>query len=566
MEGVFNRTTVAEYIVYFKRSFMSSIRFTLTQKGSLSGTKIKDFIRFTRTQFHRNKWSIALFVFRPIAGFCLCANFSASSKFKTRWRYCLASVLEADSVAKSQSGNFPSTDKTLCSGNSLARWCHQTLVGCKGGVGMNSTTSKQLGSWSTPVPLPNSLPAVEPFHEDLLPLALRRWVLDIAFRMQCPPDFTAVAAIVGCSSLIGARAVIQPKILDDWRVVPNLWGLAIGRSGVKKSAAVSEALKPLFQLEAQEFKRAAIEKRDWQSECDFFEVDKENKKKTAKILVDKDPIAARALLEPLDMPVEPKARRLIVNDVTVEKLGELLQQNPFGLLSYRDEIYGLLTALDKPGQEGARAFTLQSFDGNQPYTFDRVGRGTIHIPRVCLAMIGGIQPGRILDYFRDAVACGSADDGLLQRFGMTVWPDVNQPYIYLDQSPDASAKLTAWAVFERLAKLSPATENEPVVWRFDTRAQALFVQWLTQIENEIRREDLHPALVSHFSKYRKLIPALALVFALVDEPKTDNLIGEIELKRAIALGSLFALSRQQALCICKRSGSQWRGDFTLADT
>lgn len=122
-----------------------------------------------------------------------------------------------------------------------------------------------------------------------------------------------------------------------------------------------------------------------------------------------------------------------MNDATVEKLGELMQQNPWGTLSYRDELYGLLTGLDKPGQEGARAFMLQSYDGNQGYTFDRIGRGTVHIPRVCLALIGGIQPGRIQKYVRGAVTGGSADDGLLQRFGLAVWPDVTGDSVHVDQ-------------------------------------------------------------------------------------------------------------------------------------
>ena len=79
-------------------------------------------------------------------------------------------------------------------------------------------------AWPTPTPLPNALPPVDPFDAALLPVALRGWVMDIAHRMQCPPDFPAVAALVAISSLIGARAVIQPKARDDWQVVSNRWG------------------------------------------------------------------------------------------------------------------------------------------------------------------------------------------------------------------------------------------------------------------------------------------------------------------------------------------------------
>ena len=260
--------------------------------------------------------------------------------------------------------------------------------------------------WPEPTPLPDALPPVMAFDAELLPMALRGWVSDIAHRMQCPADFTAVAALVALSSLIGARAVIQPKARDDWQVVPNLWGVVVGRPGVMKSPALSEALGPLYRLEAKESEAHALAYAAWVLDGRVAEMQGAINEKKAKGLASKDPAAARALLERVDTPAEPIARRFIVNDATVEKLGELLQQNPWGTLSYRDEIHGLLTSLDKQGQEGARSFYLQSYDGNKGYTFDRIGRGTTHIPRVCLAMVGGIQPGKIQEYVRGAVEGG----------------------------------------------------------------------------------------------------------------------------------------------------------------
>lgn len=397
-------------------------------------------------------------------------------------------------------------------------------------------SSSPLNEWPTPTPLPTALPPVDPFDEELLPEALRPWVMDIAHRMQCPPDFPAVAALVGLSSLIGARAVIQPKAKDDWQVVPNLWGAVVGRPGVKKSPALNEALRPLNRLQTKEFDLHKAVREAWEIDCRLGGMQGEDNERKAKKLASDNPAAARALLQPVDTPEEPNARRLIVNDATVEKLGELMEQNPWGILSYRDELYGLLISLDKHGQEGSRAFYLTSYDGNQGYTFDRITRGTVHIPRVCLAMIGGIQPGRIQEYVRGAVAGGSADDGLLQRFGLTVWPDITGDFVHVDQWPDTPAKQTAWGVFERLAALEPANDSEPVVWRFTAEAQAIFVEWLVPFETEIRGDALHPAMVSHLAKYRKLIPALALVFALIDTPDSGNLIGERELLRAISWG------------------------------
>ena len=392
-------------------------------------------------------------------------------------------------------------------------------------------------AWPEPTPLPDALPVVQPFDAELLPESLRAWVVDIAYLMQCPPDFPAVGAIAALSSLVGARHVIQPKAKVDWLVVPNMWALIVGRPGVMKSPALGEVMRPLNRLESRE-------RELWQAAHDAWALDRKvnamqedaRERKAKGLAADGKIDEARRLLEPTEYDAEPVARSYIENDATVEKLGEVLQANPWGLLTYRDELYSLLTSLDKPGQEGSRGFYLQGYDGNQGYKFSRIARGTTYIARVCLAMLGGTQPGKIQQYVRDAVAGGSGDDGLLQRFGLAVWPDIAGEFKYVDQFPDTLAKQAAWEIYERLAKLQPANETDPVIWRFSPEAQALFIEWLVPFENEIRGDALHPALVSHLAKYRKLIPALALIFALIDTPDSDGIVHETELMRALAMG------------------------------
>ena len=391
-------------------------------------------------------------------------------------------------------------------------------------------------TWDTPQPLPDALPPVAPFDAELLPQALRGWLVDIAERMQCPPDFPAVGAITALSGLIGARAVVAPKQHDDWRVVPNLWGLIVGRPGVMKSPALGEVLKPLHRLEAGEREQWQAAHEAWELDCKVAELAGKANEKQAASLAAKDPAKARALLAPVDQPVEPTMRRYVVNDSTVEALADLLVENPWGLLVYRDEVHGLLCSMDRQGQEGARGFYLTGYDGNQGHAVDRIMRGHSYVPRVCMAMLGGIQPGKVQSYVREAVTGGAGDDGLLQRFGLAVWPDIQQEFKLVDRWPDTPAKQAAWAMFERLNQLQPATDTDPVEWRFSTEAQALFYEWWQPFETGIRGDDLHPALVSHLAKWRKLIPALALIFALVDTPDSAGVIHETELLRALAWG------------------------------
>jgi len=207
----------------------------------------------------------------------------------------------------------------------------------------------------------------------------------------------------------------------------------------------------------------------------------------------------------------------------------LHRQNLNGLLVHRDELVSLLRSLDREDQAEARGFYLTGWNGDSAYTFDRIGRGlNLHIPAVCLSMLGSTQPGRIAEYVRHAVRGGAGDDGLIQRFGLLVWPDGGGEWRNVDRWPDSDAKRTAYKVFEHLDRLEPDTvgaqrdegidgEKDGLPYlRFDADALALFVEWRTDLDARLRSGDLHPAMESHLAKYRKMVPGLALILHLAD--------------------------------------------------
>ena len=74
------------------------------------------------------------------------------------------------------------------------------------------------------------------------------WVAGLPAWMETLVVIGAVAVIVILSSLIGRKVGIHPKQRDDWLVVPNLWGVIVGRPSLMKSPALAEALKVLNKL------------------------------------------------------------------------------------------------------------------------------------------------------------------------------------------------------------------------------------------------------------------------------------------------------------------------------
>jgi putative DNA primase/helicase len=382
-----------------------------------------------------------------------------------------------------------------------------------------------LYQWPNPTPLPDSLLPVAPFDLGLVPNPVRPWVADVCERMQCPPEYIAVSLMAALGSTIGRKVAIRPQVHDDWNVISNQWAVLIGRPGLLKSPAMEETLRPLRKL-------SAIAEEVLKKENATYEVTataaklrrEENLKQAAKILRKDRTVDVSSLLEVAENTSPPTLRRYIANDTNVASLGVLLQQNPNGLLVFRDEIVSLLDNLDREEFVAERGFYLTGWAGDSRYTFDRIGRGLhLSIDGVCLSMLGSTQPGRISQYLARAIRGGRGDDGLIQRFGLMVWPDISAEWKRVDRWPDREAKVAAMKLFTRLDALDwraigarrdrgPDGDEEGLPYlRFGIDAYELFMDWREALERRLRSGELHLALEAHLAKYRKLVPGLGLI-------------------------------------------------------
>jgi putative DNA primase/helicase len=402
---------------------------------------------------------------------------------------------------------------------------------------VNKGPASRTAAWPTPIPLPEGLPPVERFDPELLPPVLRQYVLDIADRMQCPPDFPAVALLTVLSAAVGRRCGIQPKRADDWTVVPNLWGCVIGRPGIMKSPPLQEVMRPLQSLQARAVEQYEHDMRDFAAGSLLAEeAERVAKDKIRKAIKANQRAKAEELAQEAVKPdgEKPTCVRYVVNDATVEKLGELLRENPRGLLHFRDELTGFFRTMDRQGHEADRAFYLECWNGDGSHTYDRIGRGTLHIPGACLSILGGIQPGPLAEMVRDMR--GTGDDGLLQRFQLAVWPDASRAWSNVDRPPNLEARGEIEELIQRLISLNSdvlgSDHGHIPVLRFDPGAQALFDAWREGLELRLRNESEHPSIEAHLSKYRSLVPSVALVLHLSEND--GGPVALIALERALA--------------------------------
>jgi putative DNA primase/helicase len=417
------------------------------------------------------------------------------------------------------------------------------------------TSENDLEAWPDPTEISASLPHVFKFDERLLPGVFAPWIKDIAERMQCPIEYLAVGALVGAGAVVGNRIGVQPKQHDTgWVEVPNLWGAVVGRPGVMKSPALDQVLYPVRKLEAAAQAAFATTMAKYEIDRMVYEATKKQLeaqiKKGGGVSINQLPVE----------PQKPEPPRFLLNDATYQKLGQVLSGNPHGVLVFQDELSGLLVRLDEKGQEAARAFYLEAWNGKQSYTFDRVERGTLHIPRLCISLLGGLQPTKLREYLHSAVNGGRGDDGLAQRLQLLVYPDLSEQWSMVDRSVDLAAADAANDVFARLAGMDPIslgarkvyTDSIPVL-QFNEAAQERFNSWWVALEIDLRSGTYSPFMESHISKYRKLVPTLALLDHLILGHSGD--IGIDSLKRAIAWQK-FLLSHAERAYAAVTAGSK----------
>jgi hypothetical protein len=124
------------------------------------------------------------------------------------------------------------------------------------------------------------------------------------------------------------------------------------------------------------------------------------------------------------------------------------------------------------------------------------------------------------------------------------WPNVAPGWRNVDEYLTTASRERAWSVFVRMSELTETnlcvgTEgarkgpyDKTPFFRFDQAALGEFVSWREDLEQRIRGHRLSPAVEGHLAKYRKLVPALALINHMADG--CQGQVGLAALRKAIA--------------------------------
>jgi hypothetical protein len=127
-----------------------------------------------------------------------------------------------------------------------------------------------------------------------------------------------------------------------------------------------------------------------------------------------------------------------------------------------------------------------AWNGDSSHTIDRIERGTHHVPYCYLSMLGGIQPNKLRTYLATTNKENLQDDGMIHRFQVLVWPDMEPEFEYVDRAPNQIVIDQVEKLCRNLVSLQP---ESPLQFRFSDDAQDIFIEWYVNLENRLRRGD-----------------------------------------------------------------------------
>ncbi len=439
----------------------------------------------------------------------------------------------------------PTRCETLekCQPQTCAACFHRGLIkspitlGTKESVAPVVTSLTNSGDWAAPSPIGRAPLAVLPWEPTFLPAVLADMVVSYADSIPMNREFVASNILAACGSLLSGKAQLALKHNGPWFETPNSWALNIAPVSSHKTPGLAPTREALacveerFRMEHQ----AALAVH--QADMIIYE---------AQVKAAKSAAAKGVIPLPLPPePVSPMQRRAMTNNATPEALSVLSTAGPIVVLD--DEASGLFAQMTDPKNQPGKAFYLAAYNGSGGFQADRIGRGAVHIPRLCVSVIGNIQPEPLLRILLSAAREGRQADGFVQRFGLMTMPDpvahthlVDLPYdmSHWGAGQDAIAGLLDYDPVAHGAVASKLGTALPY-FRLSDEAMVLWQAEYAQQLREARNPALMEAYRQHVMKQPKVIATVALVIHALEGCRGD--ISERVMERAIA-ASRFYLS------------------------
>jgi hypothetical protein len=373
------------------------------------------------------------------------------------------------------------------------------------------------------------IPAWEPMPLDALPIPIRCLAEQASAAMFCDPAYIVMPCLGICAGAIGNTRSLRLK--STWNEPCVLWSVVVAESGTQKSPTYQLAMQPLYDLEQRWRAEHAAELVAWAEQSEEMEMP----------------------------PPRPVLRRGYVSDVTVEKLAQILLENPRGTQMDQDELRSWFASFTRYKSGGGSDIGnwLSSYNaGTIQYDRKTGDNRQVFVPRGAVSVTGNIQPttlARVMS--EDMYECG-----LAARLMMAMPPKRRKRWTTDEVDQEVLDGYSA--TVERLFGLGMFTVGEgvrrrqvPHRLRLDRAAEECWVAWYNDWAEE--QYNASGSEASAKAKIEAVAARLALIHHVVScafvESDDNRPIGLESMEAGVKLARWFSRESERVYAILHES-------------
>ena len=265
--------------------------------------------------------------------------------------------------------------------------------------------------WEQPIPFDSrTLPV---YDSSVFPEWLSKYIEAVAETTQTPVDASSFVTISVLSTILSKKGYV--KVTKDWKEPLNTYCIMALPPGNRKSVVFKLLAHPITVHEQDERERLIPLVKKQQAimkakESRLGGLNTQYAKKGEESILKE----IQVLTFEIDSEETIKIPRYTTNDVTVEKLGELMSEHNEKMAVLSAEGAGALMSIagryDKGSVDASMNLYLEAHPGDS-VTIDRMGRESIHLEEPSLTIGLFIQPETIR-----SLPPSFSDRGLMQRF------------------------------------------------------------------------------------------------------------------------------------------------------
>jgi hypothetical protein len=379
---------------------------------------------------------------------------------------------------------------------------------------------------ATPKSLVTSLHVPPPKIDiDLLPPLLAQRAKEVGVSVGCDPLVAAWAGLGAAAAAIDARTRLD--LLPGWSVPPVLWLCTVGAPADKKTPAARPMLGILKTIEIEDRVRHAAEVKMFEARDAAYSSAKKAYTQAAADptwLLGGSDVAMLPLVP--EQPIPPIPKRLVVSDITSQKLVRMCAERPQGLLCHLDEMKSWADKVTNPASGESRSSWTKSYECDYE-AMDRVGNSNgsdnnIVADNFAVSIYGNMQPRVFKSHLR-----ALSEDGLLQRF----IPAILRPEMSDTKGEPIPEHLTTQSTYEQHIRLIHAL---PVThYRLSPEAFVVFREfqdWYISLKKDERLIGADDTYMTALGKIEGTCGRIMLFWHLFDAPHSQTVSADTAIR------------------------------------